>query len=279
MKQSVSIFKTGLLMAFLTALFVVVGTTIAGRAGAVIFFAISLIMNLGAYWFSDKIALAMAKAKELDESQAPQIFADVRDLCQKMGLPMPRIYVSPEMQPNAFATGRNPSHSAICVTQGLLQVLDRDEVRSVLAHELGHVKNHDVLITTIAAVVAGAISSIANIAIFFPSNDNDRNPFAEILMIILAPIAATLIQLAISRSREYAADATSAEYTNKPRDLADALIKIDNVAQNVPMNVNPAFASLYIENPLSGNGISRLFSTHPSTADRVARLMQMESNN
>jgi heat shock protein HtpX len=284
MYRTISFFKTGILFAALTSLFITIGYLIgrgmggSGYSMAFIFFIFALIMNLGSYWFSDKIALSMAHAQPLDESQSPQIYEDVRDLAQKMNLPVPKvIYMSPEMQPNAFATGRNPQHSAICITQGLLQVLDRDEVRSVLAHELGHVKNHDVLISTIAAVFAGAISSIAHIAMFAGgSDDENRNPFASLLLIILAPISATLIQLAISRSREYAADETSAEYTRKPKDLADALMKIDSSAQRIPMNVNPAFSSLYIENPLRGSGISSLFSTHPSTVNRIARLLEIE---
>jgi len=278
MRTYLAFIKTGILMAALTALFIGVGTLIAGRSGATIFFIISLVMNLGAYWFSDKIALSMAHAQPIDESQAPQTYADIRELTQKMSLPMPQIYVSPEAQPNAFATGRNPGHAAVCVTQGLLQALDRQEVRAVLAHELGHVKNHDILITTIAAVVAGAISSLANLAFFIPSsNDNDRNPVGSLIAIIVAPIAATLIQLAISRSREYAADATGAQYSGSPRDLAEALVKIEDISAQVPMNVSPSMATLYIGNPLHVEGIAALFSTHPKTADRVAKLLEMEA--
>lgn len=279
MRGLINFFKTGILFAALTALLLAIGYLVGGTNGVLLFFFISLVINLGSYWFSDKIALSMARAKPLEESQAPGLYQDVRELATEMGLPQPNvIYVSSEMQPNAFATGRNHNHYAICVTTGLLQVLDRNEVRGVLAHELGHVKNYDILISTIAAVVAGTISSIAQMAFFFGGNDGEnKNPIGAILLIILAPIAATLIQLAISRSREYAADAIGAEYTKKPKDLADALIKIDNIASQVPLNVNPAIASLYIENPLKGTGgISTLFSTHPSTVDRVARLMEME---
>ena len=280
MRNSINYFKTGVLFAGLSALLIAIGYLVAGRSGAIIFFGISLIMNLGSYWFSDKIALAMSNAQSLPEDQAPEIYEDVRDLTQKMNLPMPRIYVSSEMQPNAFATGRNKNHAAVCVTQGLLQVLDRDEIRGVLAHELSHVKNNDVLIGTIAAVFAGAISSIANIALWFggSSNERDNNPIGSILLIILAPISATLLQLAISRSREYAADATGSEYTKKPQDLANALIKIENVANDIPMNVSPSMSSLFIQNPLRSEGFTELFSTHPNTANRVAKLMQLEQD-
>ncbi|MEI7603958.1 MAG: zinc metalloprotease HtpX [bacterium] len=276
MKRSVSYFKIALLFGVLSALLVAIGYLVMGRTGAIIFFVISLVMNLTSYWFSDKIALSMSGAQPLDESQAPEIYSDIRELTQKMNIPMPRVYMSPEMQPNAFATGRNPKHSAVCLTQGIVSMLNRDELRGVIAHELSHVKNYDVLIATVAAVFASAISNIANIGLFFGGGDNeDRNPIASILLIIIAPIAAMMIQMAISRSREFVADATGAEFTGRPRDLANALIKIDNAAHQIPMNVNPAVASLYIGNPFAGQNISSLFSTHPKTADRVAKLMEI----
>lgn len=277
MRGTTNLIKTGILFAALTALLIAIGYLVAGRSGVILFFFISLIMNLGSYWFSDKIALAMSHSQPIDESQAPNLYAEVREVAQKMNIPTPNIYMSPDMQPNAFATGRNPSHAAISFTQGILQMLNRNELKGVIAHELSHVKNRDVLISTIAAVVAGTISSIANIFAFggFSDDNNDRNPFAAILLIILAPLAAAMLQFAISRSREFAADETGAEYTGKPMDLADALIKIDNAANQIPMNVNPAISSLYIENPLRGEGVMTLFSTHPSTADRVARLQEM----
>ena len=281
MRNTANYLKTAILFAALTGLLISIGYIVAGRSGAIIFFLISLIINLVSYWFSDSIALSMSGAKPLSESEAPDLYSIVKELTQKMDLPMPRIYSSNEMQPNAFATGRNKNHAAICVTSGLLQVLNMQEIRGVLAHELSHVKNNDVLISTIAAVIAGAISSIANIAIFFGGgqDDNNRNsnPIAGILLLILAPVSAMLIQLAISRSREYAADATGAEYTKRPQDLANALIKIENVANNVPMNVNPSISSLYIQNPLRTDGIKELFSTHPKTENRVAKLIQMEN--
>ena len=278
MRSTLNYVKTGILFAALTALLVAIGYIIAGRTGAIFFLLISFIINFISYWFSDRIALSMAGAQPLLEQDAPDVYKDIRDLVAIMDLPMPKIYVSDQPQPNAFATGRNKEHSAVCITKGLLQILNRDEIKGVLAHELSHVKNNDVLISTIAAVIAGAISSIVNIAFWFGgSNDKENtNPFAGILLLILAPISATLLQLAISRSREYAADISGAEYTKKPQDLANALVKIENAANQIPMNVNPSLSSLYIQNPLRTEGFKELFSTHPSTANRVAKLIQLE---
>ncbi len=267
-------FKTTILFAALTALLIVVGYMIGGKAGAYLFFIISLVMNLGSYWFSDKIALAMAHARPISEQEAPDLYADVRDLASRMNLPMPSIHLSPEMQPNAFATGRNPKHAAVAVTAGILQVLDRNELRAVLAHELGHVKHRDVLLVTVAAVIAGAISSLAQLAMWFGGGRDreDSNPFAQLLVLLLAPITATIIQLAISRSREYAADDAAKEFAD-PRALAGALSKIEQYVAQVPMNVNPSLSPLYIQNPFKNKSWLSLFSTHPPTFKRVARLL------
>lgn len=269
-----STLKTFVLLAALTAILGVVGYLFAGNNGLVIFLIISVVMNIATYWFSDKIALSMSGAQPLDRGQAPQLYADTEILASRMGIPMPKMYMSPEPQPNAFATGRNPQHGVVCVTQGLIQTLNRDEVNGVIAHELAHIKNNDILITTVAAVIAGAVSSIANIGIWFGgSDDEDRNPLFGILVLILAPIAATLVQLAISRAREYSADAGAAKVIGTGKPLADALIKIEGIAAQHPMDINPALSSLYIANPLRGGGIMELFSTHPSTESRIQKLL------
>lgn len=280
MNSLYSFIKLSLFYAALTALLIAVGFLIGGRGGAFMFFMISLIMNFGSYWFSDKIALSMSHAQPIQESEAPEIYADVRELTEKMGLPMPKVYMSSEMQPNAFATGRNPKHSAVCFTQGILQVLNRSELKGVLAHELGHIKHRDVLLSTVAAVFAGTISNIANMAMWFSfgsSDDDAPNPIFQIAMLILAPITATLIQLAISRSREYKADEAAAHYTGNPDALASALQKIHTYAHQVPMHVNPATASLWIAHPFAGAGIiMELFSTHPAMEKRIQRLMELK---
>ncbi len=267
--------KTALLLSALTALLVVVGYLLAGQSGAIVFLLISFVMNFFSFWFSDKIALASAGAQELSEASAPEIHADVAEIANKMGIPKPRVYVINSQQPNAFATGRGPSNSAVALTGGITKMLDRDELRGVIAHELGHIKNRDVLTSTIAATIAGAISSIANIALWFGGDDDNANPLTALLVAIFAPLGATIVQLAISRSREFDADAAAAHYTGQPRSLASALIKIEEYSRAIPMNVNPAYSSLYIQNPLGGQSIARLFSTHPPTAERVARLEQM----
>lgn len=271
--------KTSILLASLTALLVVVGYFVGGTNGALLFFGFSLIMNLVSFWFSDRIALSMSGAQPIDRQQAPGLYSDTEAIASKMGIPTPKLYIINQPQPNAFATGRNPSNSAVAVTQGLIQALNREEVRAVIAHELGHIKNRDVLISTIAAVIAGTISSLANMALWFGggSDDDNGNPLAALLLIILAPLAATIIQLAVSRTREFQADATAAKYTGQPRNLASALLKIEDYVRQVPMQVNPALSTLYIQNPISGRGMANLFSTHPSTADRVARLEQMSN--
>lgn len=246
-------------------------------------FIISVVMNIGAYWFSDKMVLAGTGAKPITKSQAPELFEDVEELSHKMKLPMPKIFVVDEMQPNAFATGRNPAHGVVAVTRGLVENLSRAEIRGVLAHELGHIKNYDILTSTVAAVFAGAISSIADIffwtSMFGGSDDDDGNPLSAIggiVLLIVAPVAAMLIQFAISRTREYEADATAAHYTKAPEDLAHALVKIERIAHSRPMAVNPAYASLFIQNPFQAKGIMELFSTHPLTEKRIAHLMRMK---
>ncbi len=268
--------KTFILLAALTAILGVVGYIFGGNNGLLVFVGLSAIMNIGAYWFSDKIALSMSGAQPLDRSQAPQLYADTEQLAARVGVPMPRMFISPQPQPNAFATGRNPQNGVVCVTQGLLQTLSREEVNGVIAHELSHIKHNDILITTVAAVIAGTVSSIANVALWFGgSDDEDRNPIFALIVVLVAPIAATLVQLAISRAREYGADEGAARAIGNGKPLADALIKIDGIARQYPMNINPALSSLYIANPLRGNGIFELFSTHPSTESRVQRLLNL----
>lgn len=248
-----------------------------GRGGVVIGLLIGLAMCGGSYWFSDKLAIRSAQAVEVSADQMPQYHAIVADLSMRAGMPKPRLFVSPNPQPNAFATGRNPANAAVCVTQGLLEILDWDEIRGVLAHELSHVRNRDILIGSVAAAVAMGITFVANMAqfamIFGGGRSDERsNPFGAILMIILAPIAAALIQMAISRSREYEADASAARMIGTGEPLARALEKLDAGAERVPVAVNPAEASAYIVNPLRGRNASGLFMTHPPVAERIARL-------
>jgi len=277
--------KTFVLLAALTALFVVVGDLIGGRSGATVALFMAFFMNFFAYWFSDKVALAMSGARPVAEHEDPELHALVADLARRAGLPKPRVYMIPTETPNAFATGRNPSNAAVAVTAGIRRLLSRDELEGVLAHELAHIRNRDILISSIAAVIAGAISYLAYMgqwALFWGGlggDDEDRgNPLALIgalLAIILAPLAATLIQLAISRSREYLADATGARICRCPLSLARALEKLEAWNRQLPMQVNPAQAQMFIVNPLSGDTLVRLFSTHPPIEDRVARLKEM----
>jgi heat shock protein HtpX len=272
--------KTAVLLAALTALIIAIGRVLGGYNGMIIAFLFAIVMNVGSYWFSDRIVLSMTHAQELTPQDAPQLYSMVQRLAANAGLPMPRLYVVPDEAPNAFATGRDPNHAAVAVTQGLMRILDQEEVEGVIAHELAHVKNRDTLISTVAATLAGAITGIAQMLQFqmffggYGRDDEDRggNPLAMIAVVILAPIAAALIQFAISRSREYIADATGARISGRPLDLANALLKLERGAHSVPMHVNPATAHMYIVNPLSGGSLQTLFSTHPSTADRVARL-------
>ena len=278
-----NIFKTGLLLAVLTAMLVIIGGAIGGQHGMVIAFFFALVMNFFSYWFSDKMVLAMYGAQPIEESQAPALYAIVRRLTTKAQIPMPRVYLIQSDTPNAFATGRNPEHAAVAVTEGILRILDQDELEGVLAHELSHVKNRDVLISTIAATLAGAITYLAHMAqwaaMFGGRRDDDEggsNPIAMIAMAILAPIAAMLVQLAVSRSREYQADATGARLAGRTWGLAKALEKLQMAQQVAPMDANPATAHLFIVNPLSGQMLMNLFSTHPPLEQRIARLRAMK---
>ncbi|MFP4560038.1 MAG: zinc metalloprotease HtpX [Thiohalorhabdus sp.] len=276
--------KTAVLMAGLTALFVVVGGVIGGTTGMVIALVFALAMNAGAYWFSDKMVLRMYKAQPVDRDSAPRLWGTVEELAGRAGLPMPAVYIIEEGSPNAFATGRNPEHAAVAVTTGLMDLLDEREVRGVLAHELAHVKNRDILISTIAATVAGAISALANMAQFMllfggrPGEDEEGSPLGivgVILVMILAPIAASLIQMAISRAREYGADRGGAEISGDPEALARALEKLAYGASRQPMasaESHPETAQMMIVNPLSGQDLMQLFSTHPPLEDRIERL-------
>ena len=270
--------KTIVFMGILTGLIVAVGGVFGGKSGMIIAFVFACVMNLGSYWFSDKIALAAHGAQPIERDQAPVLYDIVERLAARAGIPVPPIYLIPTDSPNAFATGRDPEHSAVAVTAGILKMLSEDELEGVLAHELGHVRNRDVLLTTIAAVLAGVVTMIAQNGIYFMgSRDEDSpNPLVMILAALLAPIAASLINLAISRSREFEADATGAELCGKPLELADALAKIERGAQVVPMtDGNPAYSSLYIANPFPQNWLFKLMSTHPPTQERIFRLQQM----
>ena len=274
-------FRTGLLMAFMTGLFVAIGYLIGGQSGMVIAFLFAAGTNLFAYWNSDKMVLRMYGAQEVDEHSAPEFVHLIQRLSQNAGLPMPKIYIAQNPQPNAFATGRNPQHAAVCATTGLLERLSYEELAGVMAHELAHVKNRDTLIMTITATLAGAISMLANFAFFFGGRNDRNNPlgaFGAILIMILAPLAATLVQLAISRTREYEADREGAEISGRPLWLASALQRISANVQridNVDAERNPATAHMFIINPLHGGGLGSLFATHPSTEQRVARLQAL----
>jgi heat shock protein HtpX len=273
-----NVFKTGLLMAAIMALFGMVGAVLGGGQGMLLALLLAAAMNLWAYWFSDTMVLKLYRAQEVDATTAPQLYSPVRELAARAGLPMPKVYLIDEAQPNAFATGRNPEHAAVAATTGILQLLSTRELRAVLGHELSHVKHRDILTSTITASIAGAISTLANFGMFFGGRDDQRNPLVAILVLVLAPIAAVLIQLAISRSREYDADRSGAELSGDPRALADALGKIDRYAQGLPLETaeeHPATAHLMIINPLSGGGLTGLFSTHPPTAERIHRLLAM----
>jgi len=271
--------KTFLLMGALTALLVLIGDWIGGQNGMITALVFAGLMNFFGYWFSDKIVLMMYGAQQVDESQAPRLFGIVRRLTRQAGLPMPKVYVIPADQPNAFATGRDPNHAAVAVTEGIMRILNEDELEGVLAHELAHVKHRDILIGTIAATIAGAIMMLSRMAFFFGGGrDDDReggNALVALIAMIVAPIAALLIQMAISRSREYGADEGGAEISHKPLALASALRKLERGAEAIPMDANPATAHMFIVNPFSGGGIANLFSTHPPIAERIARLEEM----
>jgi len=273
--------KTTMLMAALTALFMIGGQAMAGQQGMMFALLMALGLNFFAYWNSDKMALAMNKAREVSQAEAPELHQLVANLAHRAGLPMPGIYVVDNPTPNAFATGRNPEHAAVAVTTGIMHALNREELEGVLAHELAHIQNRDILISSIAAVMAGAISYLATMAqwtmIFGGRSDDEGggNLIATIVMMIVAPLAASIIQMAISRSREYIADATGAEICGRPKALASALQKLSNQNQQHPMDVNPASAQMYIVNPLTGSSIAKLFSTHPPMDERIRRLMAM----
>jgi heat shock protein HtpX len=273
--------KTGLLLIILTILFVMIGGYFGGQQGAIFAFIFAFIMNVSSYWFSDKIVLMMYKAKETNASEVPEVYNIVQKLAIEAEIPMPKVYIAPQDSPNAFATGRSPKHSAVCVTQGILNLLDREELKGVLAHELSHIKNRDTLIMTIAATIAGAITMIANMArwaaIFGGRGGRDREGggIGALVMLIVAPIAAMLIQLAISRSREYAADKRGALIAGNPSGLSHALLKLEKGNKVYPMAANQATAHLFIVNPLSAGGFASLFSTHPPIRERVKRLESM----
>ena len=273
--------KTSILMAAIMALFGMIGSYIGGSQGMLLALVFGGAMNFFSYWFSDSIVLKMYNAREVDQTSAPQFYAMVQDLAQRANLPMPRVYLIDEAQPNAFATGRNPEHAAVAATTGILQLLSARELRGVMAHELAHVQHRDILISTISATMAGAIASLARFAMFFGGRDSNgrSNPVMGIALAILAPLAAMLIQMAISRSREFEADRGGAEICGDPGALADALAKISHYAKGIPMEVaeeHPATAQMMIMNPLSGGGLAGLFSTHPATEERVARLRAMQ---
>jgi heat shock protein HtpX len=268
--------KTAALMVGLTVLLVSVGAMLGQRSGAMIALAIALATNLFSYWFSDKLVLKMYRAKEATEQEAPELYGVVRDLAMKAEMPMPKVYVIPSEAPNAFATGRNPQNAAVAATVGIMRLLSREELAGVMAHELAHVKNRDTLIGTLAAAIAGAITMVAYIAMFFGGRRDERgSPFGLLIALFVAPIAASLIQMAISRSREYQADATGARICGNPMWLANALSKLDAASRRVPMDATPATAHMFIVNPLRGGTQARLFSTHPPMDDRIARLRQM----
>ncbi|HEY2190514.1 MAG TPA: zinc metalloprotease HtpX [Caldimonas sp.] len=276
-----NLLKTAVLMAAITALFMAIGGYVGGRQGMALALVVALGLNFFSYWFSDKLVLKMYSAREVDENSAPQFYRTVAELAQRAGLPMPRVYVIDEAAPNAFATGRNPEHAAVAATTGIMQVLTADELRAVMAHELTHVLHRDILISTISATMAGAISMLANFAMFFGGRDSEgrpANPIAGLAVALLAPLAASLIQLAISRAREFEADRGGAELSGDPRSLASALQKIQAYAKGTPLIAaerNPQTAHMMIMNPLRGGGITGLFATHPPTEERVARLLAM----
>ena len=276
--------RTGVLLAGLTGLFMAVGYLIGGGSGAIIALVIAAGTNLFSYWNADKLVLSMHGAQEVDARSAPELVAIVRELSQHAGIPMPRVYLMDSPQPNAFATGRNPQHAAVCATTGLLNTLTRDEVAGVIGHELAHVVHHDTLTMTITATIAGAISMLAQFGMFFGGfggnreNNNGLGIVGSLLMLVLAPLAAMIVQMAISRTREYAADNLGAHISGRPDALASALAKISRIAEAVPnatAESHPATAPLFIINPLSGHGMDNLFSTHPSTENRIAALMEL----
>ncbi len=272
--------KTGVLMAGLTALFMVAGQALGGRGGMMIALVLAVGMNFYAYWFSDKMALSMSGAQEVSAQDSPDLHEIIGSLAARAGLPKPRVYLIHQDTPNAFATGRNPDHAAVAVTTGLMRILNRDELAGVISHELGHIKNRDILISSIAATMAGAISSLATMAQWsmlfgglHSDEDDSGGIVGSLLMMFLAPLAAMLIQMAISRSREYQADATGASICGDPKSLANALQQLEHANRTSPMKVNPATAQMYIVNPLTADQIMNLFSTHPPIQERINRLL------
>lgn len=274
--------RTMVLMVALTLMLVAIGGLIGGKSGMTFALVMAFGMNFITYWFSDKIVLKMYGAKQVSESEAPELYGIVRRLAQRAELPMPKVYIMEQDQPNAFATGRNPQHGVVAVTTGIMRILSREELEGVIAHELAHIKHRDILVSTVAAAIAGAISYLAQMAqwtMMFGGRSDDegegRNPIAAIVMMIVGPIAAMLVQMAISRSREYGADEGGAKIAGNPISLANALKKLHTASQRIPMNANPATAHMFIVNPLSGGGLLKLFSTHPPMEERIARLEGM----
>ncbi|MDX1661804.1 MAG: zinc metalloprotease HtpX [Gemmatimonadota bacterium] len=269
--------KTAILMTVLTGALVLLGGYFGGNGGAIVALVFAGIMNFGSYFFSDKIVLKMYKAREVGRDEAPELYEMVENLARKAGLPMPRVAIIPTDQPNAFATGRNPDHAVVAATQGILRILDRDELEGVMAHELAHVQHRDILISSIAATLAGAIMVLSRFGLFF-GGGRDRgggNAIVALALMILAPLAAMIVQAAISRSREFAADAGGAEISGKPRALASALQKLERGAKQQPMEGNPATAHMFIVHPFSAGGLTKLFRSHPPTEERVERLSRM----
>jgi heat shock protein HtpX len=276
--------RTWVIIAGLAGLFVGLGYLFAGSAGLILFAGIAVVFNLVMFWFSDKLALKASKARPVDRSEAPELYREIEELAGKAGVPMPRVYLIPSEQPNAFATGRSPKKAVVAVTEGLLRHLPRDQVRGVIAHELGHIANRDILVMTIAAMIGAAIAAIANILqfsmIFGGGDDEDSGPLGIVgvlVAIIVAPLAAMILQLAVSRQREYLADASAAQYLGEGRPLAEALATLQRGVEAVPMNVNPATEALYIANPLSKRGFSAMFSTHPPMEERIRRLRELDA--
>ncbi|HNY41583.1 MAG TPA: zinc metalloprotease HtpX [Bryobacteraceae bacterium] len=274
--------KTTLLLALMSGLFVVGGSALGGQRGMTMGLVIAVVMNFVSYFMSEKIALASSGAVRVSDSQNPDVYwriaPMVKRLCERMELPEPKLWVIPEDAPNAFATGRNPNHSSVAVTMGLLKLMNDDEIEGVIAHELGHIKNRDILISSIAATMGAAITYLAHFAMFFGGrrdDDDAPNPIVAILTMLLAPLAAALIQMAISRTREYGADAAAAKYTGSPRGLVSALTKLEGYSKRIPMDVSPAMSHMYIIKPFTGQSLARLFSTHPATEERIARLNQL----
>ncbi len=274
--------KTLLLMAGLSAVLIIMGNALGGRQGVLIALVFAVIMNVGSYWFSDKIVLSMYRARELDPGDAPMVHQIVEELAQRAGVPKPRLFIVPQEAPNAFATGRDPEHGVIAVTEGIMRLLPPEQLRGVLAHEMAHIAHRDILIQSIAGILGAAITAIANMlqwAMIFGGNrdeeGNGTNPLAAIAMMILGPLAATLIQMAISRRREYMADASGAEYCADPMALANALNNLDAYSRHIPMQANPATENMFIVSPLTGDTLRRMFSTHPPMEERIANLQDM----